>query len=138
MLVDIGASHPSLFTIGYSRNLGAGKLVVIGSNPAAELLKLVLRQEGGIAAQCETPGVLTTVHRHTTSGDLILFVTNRNPDNRQVAVKLDLTRLGLDPEGTFTLSEGISGKVKSISGNELAQLLLNLKGYAVTWLRIGK
>ncbi|NLL84573.1 MAG: hypothetical protein GX230_10100 [Lentisphaerae bacterium] len=138
LLVDIGASHPSLFTIGYSRNLGAGKLVVIGSNPAAELLKLVLRQEGGIAAQCETPGVLTTVHRHTTSGDLILFVTNRNPDNRQVAVKLDLTRLGLDPEGTFTLSEGISGKVKSISGNELAQLLLNLKGYAVTWLRIGK
>jgi len=137
LLVDIGASGSSVFSIGYARPMGKGRLVLIGSNPCAELIRLVLEQEGGIAAQCLAPQVLTNLHRHR-SGDLILFVTNRNPDARRADVRLDLGRAGIDAQAVYRVTEGLHGTPRESSGADLATLDVSVKGHDVTWLRLSR
>ena len=137
LLVDIGATHPSIFPIGYSRPYGKGKLVLVGSNPCAELVRLVLEQEGGIAARSDEPGVLTNLHRHC-AGHLILFVTNRNAGRRRVDVRLNLEKAGITPEFAYTVRQGAGGTPRTCAGADLATLDVTVNGHDVTWLRIAQ
>lgn len=135
LLVDIGASQSDVFPIGYAQSMGAGRLVLIGSNPCAELVRLVLAQSGGLAARCDTPNVLTNLHRHA-HGDLVLFVTNRNADARRVDVHLNATRAELAPDATYAVTEGLHGTPRTVTGRDLASLDITVNGHDVTWLRI--
>jgi hypothetical protein len=136
MLVDIGASGSSVFPIGYSRRLGKGRLVLIGSNPCPELVRLALEQEGGMSVQCLEPGVLTNLHRHTDGG-LVLFVTNRNASERRVTVRVNLKKAGVDPKGRYTVKRGLAGEPVKMKGRELAALDVTVPGHGVEWMRIG-
>ena len=136
LLVDIGACDSSVFAIGYARKWGKGRLVLIGSNPCAELVRLVLEQEGGLSAQCDEPGVLTNLHRHK-DGHWILFVTNRNATERRVVVRVNVKKAGIAPGGRYAMTQGLSGASVKKRGRELAEIELLVKGHDVTWIRIG-
>lgn len=135
LLVDIGATHSSIFTIGHAHPFGRGRLILIGSNPCAELVRLVLEQEGGIAAQCDEPGVLTNLHRHR-NGSLVLFVINRNPDRRRVTVRLNPGKAAIDAAAGYVVAEGQRGVPRTQTGAELSALDITVNGHDVTWLRI--
>lgn len=135
LLVDIGAEGHSVFTIGYSRRMGKGRLVQIGSHPCAELVQFALEQGEGIAARCRTPGVLTNLHRRP-GGDRILFVTNRHAESRQVEVELNLRKAGLSPAGRYELIRGRTGSPVRVRGRDLRRLDVAVAGHSVAWLRV--
>lgn len=132
VLVDIGAADVTSFTIGYACKLGRGKVIHIGSNPAPELLHLVLEQEGlGCYARCATPKVSTAVHRHRQDGSLALFVINRGDAPQNASVCLNLKRLDLKPGATYTVTNVAGGAVQVCKGKDLAALTVVLDAHDV-------
>lgn len=134
-LVDIGARERKSFSIGSVRRLGQGRLVLIGSHPCAELLRLVLEREGGIASRCGEPGILTHLHRHR-NGDRILFVINRQEHARRVTVQIDLKKAGLAAAARVRLTRGRSGKPENLRGRDLRALEVSVAGHSVAWFRL--
>ncbi len=135
LLVDLGAVAARSFSIGYSRKLGRGRIVLVGSNPSAELIKLVLEQEGGISANSGEKDVLTNVHR-AADGSWVLFVTNRAAHDRKAAVSLNLAKLGLSAKATYKL-DALTRECGCVrKGAELASFEVPVNAHDVTIIRI--
>jgi hypothetical protein len=134
-LVDIGPTDVDSFTIGYTKKLGKGKIVYLGSNPSPEILRLVLEQEGlGPYSQAEDTDFTTSVFRRR-DGALVLFLVSRCAASRVVTTRLNTKRLGLVAAKTYTLENAETGETRRVKGRDLAEIALPLGGFDVSvWI----
>lgn len=131
-LVDIGATDAEAFAIGYVRPLGQGRVVYLGSNPAPQLLRLVLEQEGR-APYVTSPDFMvnTSLYRHRGDGSLALFVTNRGEEPRQVRADLNLERLGIDLDADYTVEDALNGEQEAYPGAALRHMVVFTEAHDV-------
>ena len=131
-LVDIGATAATLFNIGYVKPLGKGRVVFLGSHPSPDLLHLVLEQEG-VAAHVRSPDVKvsTSVLRHKQDGRLAVFAVNRGDEPRTVRACLNLDRLGIGAERSYSVEDPATGETRSCLGRELRELSVATLGHDV-------
>lgn len=123
------------FTMGYARSFGGGKIIFIGSNPSAAILRMVLEQEGQPpCAAVDKPLITTSCFRHA-DGSLIVFVINRNEYPCRVPVRLNLKRLGvIGPACVTDLSGGTAGSLKS--AGDVGEMDVSVEAYAVAVMRV--
>lgn len=134
VLVDVGGRGDTSFRIGYACRVGKGKVILVGSNPCPELMRLIVEQEGGVTVSAGEPGVLTHWHQ-AASGGGVLFVINRNASPRRVLVTLGLTRAGLWPTARYRVLDEAGG-TRILFGRRLAAQDIALSGHAVAWRKI--
>lgn len=83
------------FTMGYATSFGRGKVIHVGSNPSAAILRLILEQEGQPASvSVETRLLTTSCFRHA-DGSVLVFAINRNEHPCKAPIRLNRQRLGL-------------------------------------------
>jgi hypothetical protein len=129
LLVDVGAKDAVSFAIGYAIELGKGKIIHIGSNPSAAILRMILDQEGlAPYASSDDPRISTSLHRHH-DGSLALFVINRNDEPRTANVHLNLKRLGMSVRGRYAVKDVTTGCTQKMSGKEKALLAVPVAGH---------
>lgn len=109
-------------------------MMLVGSNPCPELMRLIVEQEGGVTVSAGEPGVLTHWHQAATGG-VVLFVINRDASPRRVPVTLGLTRAGLSPTARYRVLDE-AGDTRTLFGRRLAAPDIALLGYAVAWQKI--
>jgi hypothetical protein len=125
------------FTMGYARSFGKGKIIFIGSNPSARILRMILEQEGyPPCASVGTPLITTSCFRHS-DGSLILFAINRNDYPCKVPINLNLKRLGLDGNTIVTDLSMETAATARILGND-GELEVSIDAYDVAVMRLKK
>jgi hypothetical protein len=122
------------FTMGTARAFGRGKVIFIGSNPSAAVLRMVLEQEGHApCASVDTPLVTTACFRHA-DGSRIVFVINRNSYPCNVLVRLNRDRLGLTgAERVTNLAAAETDAGRPLNAN--GEIAVNVGAYDVAVLK---
>jgi beta-galactosidase len=94
------------YIVGYTQNLGKGKIIQIGVNPSKELI-LQIHQflAVKIPARSLTPGIQVACFKR--GNELFLTVVNPSEEDKHVVVEIDQTLL---PEGTITIKDLLSRK----------------------------
>jgi len=135
LLVDIGAPDVSTFAIGFARRVGRGKIIQLGSNPSADLLRMVLEQEGAEPwIRALDKGVSTSLQRGA-DGSLALFIINRSEVARTITVAMAVRRLGIAPGARYRLEDVLTGTTRVVKGAALAGLALPVAEHEVgIWL----
>ncbi len=137
LLVDIGAKKATRFIMGYEKKVGAGRVIHVGSNPSPLLIELLLKAIQRIpVVKGDLRGVIATVSRNRSSGELILFVINRDSHAKNVNITLSLSRLGIDENRLYMMEDIIHSNQKVIKGEELSSFYLRVDGFEVGIWRI--
>lgn len=132
VLVDIGAQKSTRFIIGYEKKMGQGKIIHLGSNPTAGLIKFLLKgRKESQAVKVDTGGVLASISKNKNNGESILFVINRDAHLKDINITLSLSRLNIDENGSYTLEDLTKSTKKILPGRELADFYVKVDGFEV-------
>lgn len=95
------------YIVGYSQDLGKGKLTMLGLNPSKEaLLALYQYFQVGIPARSHTPGI--QVACFSRNANLYLTVINATNEDKHASIEIDPAYL---PKGDLRVVDLLNGKV---------------------------
>ncbi len=94
------------YIVGYTQNLGKGKIIQLGVNPSKELILQIHQYlDVKIPARSLTPGIQVACFKR--ENELFLTVVNPSKEDKHVVVEIDQTLL---PESTITIMDLLSRK----------------------------
>ncbi len=135
-LVDINAVEAVSFYIGSARKIGSGKILHIGANPSADILRMILETEKNTPfVSCANPSISTAFHRHKNKS-LLLYVINRSKESKTAKVAVNISRLGIKAAANIQVINILSGKTLTMKGRGLTEMAVDMGANDVNVLKL--